>query len=95
MRALLLCLVAVAALQETAAARDVTVCSGGYGSAACVTRSIKERPARMVHEGVLHYWNPSMRTYCFKNQYGNERCMDKLDVPKLTCGEADGVAYCQ
>lgn len=87
----------------SAVATDITVCNSmnygsknQFGTATCVTRPVKTRPAQYLSpDGVLHYWSRQNETYCYTNPYGKERCIDKLDAKNLTCGEVEGVIYCQ
>jgi hypothetical protein len=77
---------------------DVAVCNSfGWRHGAnttCITRPSTQRPAQIVRAGKLYYWRPRSRTYCFENNYGNERCMNRLDLPRLRCVTQDEVTYC-
>lgn len=82
----------------TPAPADVAVCNSfGWRHGAnttCVSRPSKVRPATIIRKGEPYYWNTGVETYCFRNRYGNERCMDKLDLPQMRCLTQDGVTYC-
>jgi len=79
---------------------QMTTCSTFMGkyhaSTNCYTTPTRKRPSTYLSpEGVLHYWSRPMRTYCFRNQYNLERCIDRLDTEKLMCGDIDGDLYCR
>jgi len=79
---------------------QLTTCSTFFGkyhaSTNCYTTPTRQRPRTYLSpDGVLHYWSRPLRTYCFRNAYNLERCIDRLDVDKLMCGEIDEQLYCR
>ena len=64
-----------------------------FSNTSCTTTTKKTRPKSFLSpQGVVHYKSGS--TYCYKNDYGKERCLDPLDAKGLQCQEADGQVIC-
>lgn len=67
-----------------------------FASTSCYTTPVKRRPDTFLSpQGVFHYWSKQNRTYCYSNEYGNERCIDSIDRDRLMCAEMEGALYCR
>lgn len=97
-------LAAVIFVMSAGASADKTICTetgsvygdGRYYSGTTVCKTKKSRIQNFQGaDGTSYYWTPQMKSYCYRNDYGNERCLHKsFTTETASCTGGDGAMIC-